>query len=311
MNQSSRLKNILNERTDLWDDETDSEASSSDQTEVSVNSSNVSSDENSQPSPRRTCCLICSILPNLSDVNTCRKHLTSLTATVPPPQVIYMMPPPIANRSTSHCHCRSKSKRHCRSSSSSSSDQSRRHQRKRIRTILSSDSSSDSSQNDAFFSPSAPSQMITTNQQHRPDYSQGQLSPSLPPSTNIDSRTNTNIKNHQELVFTSFLQRKRQENNEEIESMLKDTQSKANSNVNSSNIVETSFDSHICSATISNRPIIHVKDDDEEYDSTTEKLIPMNMTQLTEEMINREYPQPKIYLERIYLDDSISIYDSS
>ena len=137
MNQSSRLKNILNGRTDLWDDESDSEASSIDQTEVSVNSSRLLSDENSQPSPRRTCCLICSVLPNLSNVNTCRKHFASLTATMPPPQVIYMMPPPVDNRSTSHCHCRSKSKRHCRSSSSSSSDQSRQHRRKRILTILS------------------------------------------------------------------------------------------------------------------------------------------------------------------------------
>jgi hypothetical protein len=133
MNRSSRLKNILNKRKDLWNDsETDtSSISDNENTKMVLIDSSTSSDENNEPS-KQTCCLICSVLPNLSNINTCPKHLTLLTKSKTPTQVVYMMPPPKL-----HCHCRSKTKHRHRSSSSSSSER-RHHRKKRSMTVQSS-----------------------------------------------------------------------------------------------------------------------------------------------------------------------------
>jgi hypothetical protein len=129
MSRSSRLSNILNRRENLWvDSETDTSSLSDNEEKKTCK---TSSDENSQS----TCCLICSILPNLSNINTCQKHLTLLnTPRTTPTQVVYMMHPAINN-----CHCRMKSKHRCRSISSSSSESESRHQRKkRTMTVQSS-----------------------------------------------------------------------------------------------------------------------------------------------------------------------------
>mgnify|MGYP006933267121 CR=1 FL=1 len=109
---ASRLKNILNQRSNLWaDSESDSSSSHADEHDPST---------------------ICSVLPNLSNINTCEKHLNLITKPIQPTQVVYMMQPAINN-----CHCRTKSKRRCRSSSSSSSSLTEiEHQRKkRVITI--------------------------------------------------------------------------------------------------------------------------------------------------------------------------------
>jgi hypothetical protein len=121
----SRLKNILNTREDLWAD-LESDTSDNDNLTISSDSSETSSDENNELLPT-SCCLICSILPNLSKINSCPKHLALLT------QVVYMMP-----SAMNHCHCRSRSKRRCRSSSSSSSSSSRSRCKKRSMTVQSS-----------------------------------------------------------------------------------------------------------------------------------------------------------------------------
>lgn len=131
MNRSSRLKNILNRRKDLWND---SDIDSDHENEINFN--DTSSDENENISQDKTCCLICSILPNLSTINTCTKHLNLLTKSINSTQVVYMMHPAINN-----CHCRSKHKFRYRSSSSSSSDY-RPHRKKRSMTVLSSVSNS-------------------------------------------------------------------------------------------------------------------------------------------------------------------------
>ena len=138
MNRSSRLKNVLNRKQDLWaDSETDASLiSDNDNNQLSMNSSDTSSDENCEPS-RKSCCLICSILPNLSTINTCQKHLNLLTKPNTPAQVVYMMHPAVNNCSSLHCHCRVKSKHRCRSSSSSSSESPQR-RKKRSMTIESS-----------------------------------------------------------------------------------------------------------------------------------------------------------------------------
>lgn len=125
MNRSSRLKNILNRRKNLWNDsESDFDNGKSHET---------SSDENDDLSST-SCCLICSILPNLSAVNACQKHLNLLAKPINSTQVVYMMHPAINN-----CHCRAKYKhRRYQSSSSSSSSESGQHRKKRSMTVLSS-----------------------------------------------------------------------------------------------------------------------------------------------------------------------------
>jgi hypothetical protein len=126
MNRSSRLRNILNRRKDLWEDsETDTSLLSNNE---NTKKYETSSDENDEP----TCCLICSILPNLSNINTCQKHLALIKKSINPTQVVYMMHPAINN-----CHCRSKSKHRYRSNSSSSSEL-RHHRKKRSMTVQSS-----------------------------------------------------------------------------------------------------------------------------------------------------------------------------
>jgi hypothetical protein len=130
MSRSSRLSNILNQRENLWtnDSETDTSSLLSDieENKISFNHCETSSDENNSQS---SCCLICSILPNLSNINTCRKHLNLLNTSKTPTQVVYMMHPAINN-----CHC----KHRCRSISSSSSESEFRHRRKKRSMIVQS-----------------------------------------------------------------------------------------------------------------------------------------------------------------------------
>jgi hypothetical protein len=131
MSRSSRLRSdILNNKENLWKNDSESDTSSSFSDNEKKKHGEMSSDENSQP----TCCLICSILPNLSNVNTCQKHLNLINTTKTPTQVVYVVHSPIDN-----CHCRTKSKHRCRSISSSSSESENRHQtKKRSMTIQSS-----------------------------------------------------------------------------------------------------------------------------------------------------------------------------
>lgn len=57
-----------------------------------------------------------------------------------------------------------------------------------------------------------------------------------------------------------------------------------------------------CSSPVSNQPIIHVKDEAETYADSNLKLGSINMSQVTEEMQNHEYPQPTIFLKRVRLE---------
>lgn len=233
MKRTSRLRNIRNQRADLWNDSDTASTSTTTAGRVrrSFTDSDSSNDENSQRSPARSCCLICSILPKLSNVNTCPKHLASLIA---PTQVVYMMQPPM-----DHCHCRSRSKRRrrSRSGSSSSSDQSRHPRKKRLLTIETSVRArslirgderrlrcfqESSSEEDLFYSPTGPSQqphaLVVHNSTSRTPSgcsSQDRLSPSLPPSLSIASNMNESLRKCQQLALTSFLQRANQRNNED------------------------------------------------------------------------------------------------
>ena len=60
--------------------------------------------ENSDSS-RTYCCLICSILPSLSDVNCCDKHLALLTNPLPS-HIRSMISSHVNNLSGLDCHCR-------------------------------------------------------------------------------------------------------------------------------------------------------------------------------------------------------------
>lgn len=127
---SRRTKSVLQRRENLWTDS----SSENDEKKVKFETFDTSNDES--PSP---CCLICSILPNLSNINTCPKHLQLVhRSPVRPPQVVYMMHPPIR-----HCRCSRKTKHRCRSisSSSSSSESEYRHQRKKRSMTIESSSS--------------------------------------------------------------------------------------------------------------------------------------------------------------------------
>lgn len=104
-----------------------------------------------------SCCLICSILSSLSNVNCCSKHLSALHRTMPAglsTQIVYMMPSNMNEWSQRECQCQShcsKPKRRYRSrssnSSSSSSPKVQPRRKKRsvviqsiVRTIYSKDS---------------------------------------------------------------------------------------------------------------------------------------------------------------------------
>lgn len=125
----------LHRRENLWTD------SSSDDEEKKVKFEKFdSSNEESSPLSSSPCCLICSILPNLSNINTCSKHLQVLrrASVRSATQVVYMMHPPIR-----HCRCSRKSSKHrCRSMSSSSSESEHRHRRKKRSMTIQSSSSS-------------------------------------------------------------------------------------------------------------------------------------------------------------------------
>lgn len=126
---------------------------------ILFNESESSSDDDNDK-----CCLICSILPSLSFVNTCSKHLKLLTKSK---KVIY--------NSNSRINSRSKFKYPNRFSSSSSS--STEHRRKRRTMILKSSVNKllnsfkskhieycilkdSSSQDDLFFTPNGKSQKV-------------------------------------------------------------------------------------------------------------------------------------------------------
>jgi hypothetical protein len=130
MSRPSRLKNIINERKDFYNDLESDISSLSDQENINI-LSDSSTDENTKVM-KTTCCLICSVLPNLSNINTCEKHLALLTKPKTSRKIVYMVSPPKL-----HCHCRVTSKRRYRSSSSSSSE-SRHHRKKRSMTVQSS-----------------------------------------------------------------------------------------------------------------------------------------------------------------------------
>ncbi|CAF4791871.1 unnamed protein product [Rotaria sp. Silwood1] len=293
MNRLSKLKNRFNyQRQELWNNsETDiSSISDNDNRKnstieiLSNNSQTSNDDDDDSEISRENCCLICSILPNLSNINTCHRHLTLLTK---PIQIIHM------THSKNNRH-QSKFKHHYRSSSSSEL----RHYRKKSSMIL--ESSDSSSQDDLFFSPNIQSQeSITHNQQHRSIHIQTQLSPSLPPSSTIHKP----LQQYNEVLLTPFLQ---QQNTNEIPLILKDIQnrsiqqkiSKINHKINSSDIIE--LDSNLSNS--SNISLDQCTNDNNILNDINQKKITIDMNQLTEQILTDEYFQPRILLTRVCLE---------
>ncbi|CAF1444733.1 unnamed protein product [Rotaria sp. Silwood1] len=293
MNRLSKLKNRFNyQRQELWNDSetdissiSDNDNRKSSTIEILSNNSQTSNDDDDDSEiSRENCCLICSILPNLSNINTCHRHLTLLTK---PIQIIHM------THSKNNRH-QSKFKHHYRSSSSSEL----RHYRKKSSMIL--ESSDSSSQDDLFFSPNIQSQeSITHNQQHRSIQIQTQLSPSLPPSSTIHKP----LQQYNEVLLTPFLQ---QQNTNEIPLILKDIQnrsiqqklSKINHKINSSDIIE--LDSNLSNS--SNISLDQCTNDNNILNDINQKKITIDMNQLTEQILTDEYFQPRILLTRVCLE---------
>ena len=137
---------MLRKRKDLWSDSELDLSSASDNDSVIVSRLSVgektSVNKNDEPSKIK-CCLVCSVLPALSNINCCSKHLTLLTTTYPstlPAKIVYMMPSTVNRCSRLGCHGQShcsKSKRQHRSSSSSSSSSSSQKKKRSMAVKLS------------------------------------------------------------------------------------------------------------------------------------------------------------------------------
>ncbi|CAF1052257.1 unnamed protein product [Rotaria sordida] len=295
MNRSSKLKNIFDDKNQdlLNDSETDISSISDNRNISTINllstDSEISSDENSEIS-RENCCLICSILPNLSNINTCQKHLTLLTKSINSTKIVHIMNP----RKNDH---QSKFKHRYRSSSYSSSSSSSefRHQPKRRSMIV--QSSDSSSQDYLFFSPNVQSQKPTNvNQQYQSIHIQTQLSPSLPPSSTMYKT----LQQYNEILLTPLFKKQSQENNNEIQTILKDIQNKPiqqevpqiNHKINSPDVFE--IDSNLSNSSyISLNRSIHEKGD------SYQKKITIDKNQLIEQILTNKHPQPIILLERV------------
>jgi len=111
-------------RSRLWiDSETDSSTTSDHHSHTASINGKLSTGESTEAS-KRNCCLICSILSSLSNINCCQKHLALLT-TVSPTQVIYMMLSSVQNQD----QCSKSKQKHRRYRALSSTSQLWRKQR--------------------------------------------------------------------------------------------------------------------------------------------------------------------------------------
>jgi len=141
--KSTKLMNMLNKKKDFWtDSETDlSSPSDNDSNTASTKSVTVKPSTNEIPeSSKINCCLICSILSSLSNINCCAKHLGLLTTSLSSP-IVYTIPPQVSNWPKFDCHCRShclKSKRTDRFRSLSLSSLKSQYRRKKRSVTLQS-----------------------------------------------------------------------------------------------------------------------------------------------------------------------------
>lgn len=121
---------------------------------------------------------------------------------------------------------------------------------------------------DLFFSPNVQSQEDLSCRSNI----QARLSPSLPPSTTINTS-----KNYSDVLLTPFLQRN-----------------------NSPDVIEINS-GH--SSNLSLHPIVHVKEENEILNDNDPKQTMINMAEATEQMLNQEFPQPVILLKRICIEN--------
>ncbi|CAF5203408.1 unnamed protein product, partial [Rotaria magnacalcarata] len=105
-----------------------------------------------------SCCLICSIVSSLSNVNCCPQHLSLLNRSLPSrlsAPIVYMMPPVENDWPNLECHCRShcsKLKR-CHTSCSSNSSTSSKPGRPRKKQAVAEPSTDAIENNDVLLSP--------------------------------------------------------------------------------------------------------------------------------------------------------------
>ncbi|CAF1023117.1 unnamed protein product [Adineta steineri] len=252
------------------------------------------------------CCLICSIIPALSNGNCCQKHLTLLTSTfgttVLPPQVICMVPP-VTNsccKLKRHRRSCSNTKRHHSSSSSSSSSSSNSRHRKKKRSLnLKSFDTDDSS-----LSSNIQSTRITNSKSRKiPILRRPHRKQTSPLSSSINTNMkniNKNSRRQSRFFSTPSLTLNRHRTTTRRQSLLQNKSVQVNIKSTPSELIELDPELSYSPRLLLKR-IIHVKDEDEEVIPINSKII-LNMKQATEQMAIGDHPQPKIYLQRVCVE---------
>ncbi|CAF2432764.1 unnamed protein product [Rotaria sp. Silwood2] len=267
--------------------------------------------------PKISCCLICSILSSLSNINCCPKHLTLLNKTLSSnlsTPIIYMMPSTVNDWSKLDCHCRShcsKSKRRRRSRSSSSSSslsssssKSRQQKRKQSKTIQSNDAihkdnvtHSSSREENASFHIAA-QEISSVYQQHRSNHVRTPLSPLFRSSslinTNMDNK-NKKLQKKKKISSTPIATKPKERNIDRIESIVQYESLQSNHQR-----INKQLQSPVYAPRILLNRVVHVKDEGEAL-FTNNRQMTLNMAQATEQMIVQKDLKPRILLQRVSL----------
>ncbi|CAF1043573.1 unnamed protein product [Rotaria sp. Silwood1] len=264
--------------------------------------------------PKINCCLICSILSSLSNVNCCPKHLTLLNKTLSSnlsTPIIYMMPSTMNDWPKLDCHCRShcsKSKRRHRSSSSSSSSssessesslKSRQKKKKQSIDTIHKDNVTHSPSREENTSFNLTSREISSvYQQHRSNHVRTPLSPLFPSSSLINTNMNNKIKKVQKKKKTSSTPiaiKHKTLNIDHIESVMQ-----YESGQSAPQQISKQLQSPVYTPRILLNRVVHVKDEGEDL-FTNKPQITLNMAQATKQMILKRNLEPRILLERVSL----------
>ncbi|UJR26811.1 hypothetical protein I4U23_008124 [Adineta vaga] len=231
-------------------------------------------------SSKKTCCLICSILPALSKINCCEKHLTLLT------KINHLMQSAYENDSESECRNRircPKGKYRRRSYSSSTFDDQPRRKKNRMDVQL---------LNTTFRNRLLPSSNFQSNR-------------ILLPSVLRNSTMNKNNSRQQNRILSSssiltrnkrrYMFRKRfMMRNKAIQTNLRSVKDKSTT----PELIELEPELSYSPRLLLKR-IVHIKD--EELSVHTSQVA-LNMNRSTERMTNQSEARPTILLKRVRFD---------
>jgi len=287
---STVFDSMRHKKRNLWIDDSESNLSSSSDSRIE--------------SKTIDCCLICSIVNSLSQVNCCPKHLAALNNHTfiiqPPPQVIYMMAPPLNKNwplSEIQSQSSSKSKHHrSHSPSASSSSSLSSLSRPSYRRKRASSRKKKNMANKRIANNSSQHRSVDTQAQvpiYINDNDENDLL--ILPTSNSNKKVQSTSSQRTDLARTQNLTTMPNDNDDENE-WNSDSTKKSASKDSSPRQLSEDDDDDDC---ILNR-IVHVKDDDEEINNN---ITAINMSKATEQMIDQINPTPKIYLKRIPLEE--------